>query len=167
MSLPESALVRSKVVTDPGEALAAALDRCHTGYLVLEPGDALLLDDAGRVVLTLEEGVPTHAEHTGTGRTGAEALRALEGPGPFEASLYECPPDPRGAPVEPDRPASVLAGDPELAERARRAAPETVPAEDPDSVVAFLDDEEAINDIRERAREEAQSRAEEWGLDSL
>jgi len=165
--LPEAALVRSKVVTDPGDALETALDDGFTGYLVLEPGDALLLDDAGKVVLTLDAGVPTHAEHTGTGLVGADALAELTAPGPFEASRYDCPPDPRGAPVEPDRPADVLAGDQALAERTRRAAPDGVPTEDPDAVASFLENEEAVAEIQERAREEAESRAEEWGFDSL
>ncbi len=165
--LPDAALVRSKVVTDPGDALEAALDDEHTGYVVLEPGDALLLDDAGKVVLTLDDGVPTHAEHTGTGLVGADALEELTAPGPFEASRYDCPPDPRGAPVEPDRPAELLAADPALAERTRRAAPEHIPAEDPDAVASFLEDETAIAEIQERAREEAESRAEDWGFDSL
>jgi len=165
--LPEAALVRSKVVTDLGDALETALDDAFTGYLVLEPGDALLLDDAGTVVLTLDAGVPTHAEHTGTGLVGPDALAELTAPGPFEAKRYDCPPDPRGAPVEPDRPADVLAGDQALAERTRRAAPDSVPAEDPDAVASFLENEEAVAEIQERAREEAESRAEEWGFDSL
>jgi len=164
--LPDSALVRSRVVTDPSTTLESALEREHTGYVVVEPGDAVLLDDAGRVVLTFDAGVPTHAEHTGTGLVGPAALGEL-GAGPYEASWYDCPPDPRGAPVEPDRPATELAGDAALAERTRRAAPERTPAEDPDAVAAFLDDTEAIEEIQERAREEATRRAEEWDLDSL
>jgi hypothetical protein len=164
-------------VADPGTALAACLDRELTGYAVFTPGDALLLDDRGRGVLTVREGVPTHAYHTDTGAVGAAALDDLAAPGPFEVACYAAggagadPPDPRGAPVDPDLPAERLAGDTDLAARTRAAAPaDLTPADADDSldaVEAFLENEEKVAAIRERAREEAQRRAAEWGFEEL
>jgi len=69
--------------------------------------------------------------------------------------------------------ADRLAGDPDLAERTRTAAPAEWEADAEsggedgslDAVEAFLDDEEKIAAIRDRAREEARERAEQWGLD--
>jgi hypothetical protein len=62
-------------------------------------------------------------------------------------------------------PAERLAGNPALADRTRRLADEPDPAEDDGAVAAFLEDEAAIRDIRETARGEAESRAEEWGFE--
>jgi hypothetical protein len=66
-------------------------------------------------------------------------------------------------------PAERLAGDPQLAAKTRDRAPDrptTEPNTSPTSAVeAFLEDEEKIAAIRERARAEAERRAEEWGLD--
>ena len=62
-------------------------------------------------------------------------------------------------------PAERLAGDPALADRTRRLAGDPDPAGDDGAVVAFLEDEAAVEDIRETARAEAESRAEEWGFE--
>jgi hypothetical protein len=188
-SLPSACdLVRTRVVEDPGTGLAACLDRGLTGYAVFTPGDALLLGDRGRGVLTVRGGVPTHAYHTGSGRAGAAALDDLAAPGPFEVALYAIPasasgsrsesgstseagsPAPRGDPVDPDLPAERLTGDTDLAARTRAAAPADLrPAADDslDAVEAFLENEEKVAAIRERAREEAQRRAAEWGFEDL
>ncbi|WP_134669422.1 hypothetical protein [Halorussus marinus] len=177
MSLPSGTLVLSRVVGDPGDALATALDRGLTGYAVLEPQDALLLDGTGEGRLTFEDGVPVAAGHTGTGRRGADALADLAVPGPYRVELrsvsagaleaYHREADRR---VAADAPADLLAGDAALADRTRAAAPtsrrdETADAGSMDAVEAFLDDEEKIDAIRERAREEARERAEQWGFD--
>ena len=179
MRLPRGTLLRSRVVADPATALATALDRELTGYAVFEPQDALLLDAEGKGVLTFEAGVPVLAYHTGTDRGGPNALADLAVPGPYRAELYELAGDALDEAhetaelrVPPAMAADRLAGDPELAERTRRAAPperrggSDEAGEEPLSAVeAFLDDEEKISAIRERAREEARERAAEWGLD--
>ncbi|MFB6142897.1 MAG: hypothetical protein ABEJ30_06095 [Halorientalis sp.] len=179
MNLPRGELVRSRVVSDPGGALTAALDCRLTGYAVLEPQDTLLLDGDGRGVLTFAAGVPVQAYHAGSERGGADALAALAVPGPYRVELVEtggnAPPSLDGSPAEtvpPGMPAERLAGDPDLAARTRRLAPETAGGgtdrgKDADPVAAFLDDEEKIEAIREQARETARERAAEWGLDDL
>jgi len=176
--LPDGTLIRSRVESDPAAPLATALDRELTGYAVFEPQDALLLDADGAGVVGFEDGVPRFAFHTGTGRGGSNALADLAAPGPYDVDLRELPAaelpeadaDFR---VPPGMPADRLAGDPELAERTREAAPAEWQVggekggEDGslDAVEAFLEDEEKIDAIRDRAREEAKERAEEWGLD--
>lgn len=170
MNLPAGRLVHSRVVEEPGAALAVALDRGVTGYATLEPQRALLLDDAGRGVVALRDGVPTLAVHTGSGRGGPAALADLAEPGPYSVELYEA--DPADLPdatadrrVPPGMPAERLAGDPDLAARTRRAAPADAAGPDGASAVeAFLDDEAKIERIRREAREEAERRAAEWGL---
>jgi len=209
LAIPRGRLVRSRVVTDLGTTLSAALERGLTGYVVVAPGDALLLDDSdGEGVLAFEAGVPTLAYHAGTDAGGAAALEAFDA-GPCRVETYACDADAlRAAAAEtvavpPGLPAERLAGDPGLVERTRERAPDDrsgdrapdeavsgagppgigpdghergVSAEtggtdgdgagDPlDAVEAFLDDEERIGAIRERAREEARRRAVEWGLD--
>lgn len=174
MNLPDGRLVRSRVITGPGEALETALDRELTGYTVLAPQDTLLLDADGRGVVTFEAGVPVLAYHTGTDRGGARALGDLAVPGPYQCDLYEVA---RGdlatahesfdRRVPPGLPAERLAGDSTLADRTRAAAPpdrldERAPTS---AVAAFLDDEDKIRAIRDRARQEAERRAREWGLD--
>jgi len=178
MSLPTGTLVLSRVVGDPSDALATALDRELTGYAVLEPQDALLLDGTGEGRLTFEDGVPVAARHTGTGRRGADALADLAVPGPYRVELRSIPVEAldeyhgeSDRRVAADAPADLLAGDSELADRTRAAAPASrrgdgaADAGSMDAVEAFLDDEEKIGAIRERAREEARERAEQWGLD--
>ncbi|WP_135830670.1 hypothetical protein [Halorussus halobius] len=179
LDLPEGELVRSRVEADPAVPLAAALDRSLTGYAVFEPQDALLLDDEGAGVVTFEDGVPRSATHTGTGAGGPDALADLAAPGPYDVELRELRGDALAALDRPDRRVSPglaadrLAGDPDLAERTRAAAPDawTDDADADgesgslDAVEAFLDDEGKVEAIRDRAREEAKERAAEWGLD--
>lgn len=173
MKLPRGELVRSRVVADPATALAAALDRRLTGYAVLEPQEALLLDGESVGVLTFEDGVPVLAYHPGTDRGGAPALADLAEPGPLSADLYRIDADDLAAAhevtelqVPPGMPAQRLGGDQALADRTRRVAPgDRTSVEDADPVTEFLADEEKIAAIREQAREEAERRAAEWGLD--
>jgi hypothetical protein len=175
MTTPHGELVRSRVVSNPATALATALERGLTGRAVFKPHDSLLLDGDGYGVLTLEDGVPVAAHHTGTGRGGPEAVADLAVPGPYSVELYRHAPDGHEAAhraeeraIPPGMPAERLAGDPQLASKTRVRAPERPTAESdtaPTSAVeAFLEDEEKIAAIRERAREEAERRAEEWGL---
>ncbi|WP_135852017.1 hypothetical protein [Halorussus salinus] len=192
--LPDGTLVRSRVESNPAAPLAAALDRELTGYAVFEPQDALLLDAEGSGVVAFEEGVPRFAYHTGTGRGGPAALADLAVPGPYDVALREteevpvafASADRADVRVPPGQVAERLAGDPDLAERTREVAPPTRDAPDGDSgeagdrsdegsadagdaspsaVEEFLEDEEKIDAIQRRAREEARERASEWGLD--
>ncbi|PSP55338.1 hypothetical protein BRC82_06200 [Halobacteriales archaeon QS_1_67_19] len=175
--LPDGTLVRSRVESDPAAPLATALDRELTGYAVLEPQDALLLDADGAGVVAFEDGVPIWAYHTGTDRGGADALADLAVPGPYNVELRTAPAAALAASrrpeltVAPGLPADRLAGDPDLADRTRAAAPDERAAEEPtddgslDAVEAFLDDEEKIAAIKDRARAEAKERAAEWDLD--
>lgn len=177
MKLPRGRLVRSRVVDDPATALAGALDRSLTGYAVLEPQETLLFsEEDDRGVVTFEAGVPVVAYHTGTDRGGPAALGDLAMPGPYHADLYRLAGDAL-APVHATDPLRVppgmaadrLAGDPDLAERTRRrAATREAPAADApgeDPVVTFLEDDDKIAAIQERARREAERRAEAWGLE--
>jgi hypothetical protein len=176
MRVPRGDLVRSRVVDDPGEPLRDALDRTLTGYAVLEPQDALLLEDDTAGVVTFEDGVPVLAYERASDRGGPDALADLAGPGPFRAELYAVPTDDLAAAhdrddgalaVPPAMPAERLAGDPALAERTREAAPADRADVDPEgsgAVEAFLADEERVAAIREQARRQARARAAEWGL---
>lgn len=164
-----SGLTFARVVDDAAAALALVLDRELTGYAVLTPQDALLLEADGAGVVAVEDGVPTHVEHTGTDRGGAAALADIAVPGPIRVECYadEDGPVPRTerCAVSPGTPAERLAGDDALAERTRDAAGVDEPSEDLDAVEAFLADEQKVEAIQERAREEAERRAEEWGFD--
>jgi hypothetical protein len=169
--IPEGTLLRSRVVDDPGEFLSAALEDGLTGYAVIEPGDALLLDGGTRAVVTFEDGVPVLAYERDGDRGGAAALEAVDPTGPTRVELYAVPADAlieahdtEAFRVPPGAPAERLAGDPDLAERTRDAAPEARVAEATTAVEAFLEDEERIAAIQREAREEARRRAEEWGL---
>lgn len=177
MKLPRGRLVRRRVVDDPGTALESALEAGLTGYARLESQDALLLDADGVGVLTFESGVPVAAYHTGTDNAGPDALADIAVAGPYRLGLYELDADGLEAVheaeafhVDPGMPAERLAGDAALASRTREEAPEErIADEEPradgsNPVEAFLDDEARIEEIRERAREEARQRAEEWGL---
>ena len=177
MKLPRGRLLRARVVNDLGTALETVLDAGLTGYARLESQDALLLDTDGVGVLTFEEGVPMVAYHTGTDAGGVDALSDIAVAGPYRLELYELD---GGALAEaheteellvpPEMPATQLAGDADLAERTRETAPEhrvePEGSENLDAVEAFLEDEETIEAIRDRAREEAEERAEEWGFDA-
>jgi hypothetical protein len=172
MRIPRGDLLRSRVVDDPGEALAAALDRELTGYAVLEPQDAVLLGDETRGVVTFEDGVPVLAYCTDTDRGGADALTDVAGPGPYSVELYELDASALAEAhaaddlrVSPGLPAERLGTDRDLVTRTRDAAPDDrLGTDDTDAVEAFLADESQIEAIREQAREEARARAEEWDL---
>ena len=176
MKLPKGRLVRERVVTDVGTVLTMALDTGMTGYAQLESQDALLLDADGVGVLTFESGIPTVAYHTGTDSAGADALADIAVAGPYRLELYELETgalahvhDVDSLCLPPELPAERLASDPELAERTLVAAPnertnDTADSDATDAVEAFLDDEETIASIKERAREQARERADELGL---
>lgn len=162
MRIPRGELVRSRVVGSAAEPLSDALDRGLTGYLRLEPGDTVLLDDETTGVITVAEGVPVLAYEAATDRGGRAALDAVAAPGPYRAELHAVAPDAMaGAHDEPDpelavppaAPADRLAGDPALVDRTRETAPD-----------ARLADEERVAAVRAEARAEARSRAAEWGL---
>lgn len=170
-------LTFARVVDDAAAALALALDRELTGNAVLTPQEALLLDGDGEGVVAFTDGVPTHVHHTATGRGGSAALADLATTGPLRVACYagddgDVPRTDQYA-VAPGTPAERLAGDDALAERTRDAAEAAGIADserddgDLDAVEAFLADEEKVEAIRDRAREEARERAEEWGFDDL
>jgi hypothetical protein len=169
MSLPEGQTCFDRVVMAVEDPLREALDRELTGYGVIVPQAGLLGEGSGEGVLWFEEGVPVDARHTGTGRTGTEALADMADTGPFNVRLVEAtlPPavDERES-IPPGAPAERVAGDQALADRTREAADDT--GEDPgaelDAVEAFLADEEKIEAIQEQAAAEARRRAEEWGF---
>lgn len=167
--IPEGDLLRSRVVTDLGDTLEDALDRRLDGYAVVSARDSLLFDDGGRGVITFEDGIPTVAYHTATDRGGPAALADV-GAGPYRLELYELdaaelelPGDLDDLRVPPGMAAERLVGDSALAERTRRLAPDA--DEDEDAVVAFLEDESAIESLQEAARERAERRAEEWSFE--
>lgn len=183
MRLPRGRLLRSRVVSSSGDALAAVLDQSLTGYVVFEPQDTLLLDADGRGVLTFRDGVPMLAYHTGTDRGGVDGLADLALSGPYHVDVYAVSRTAlrdlhgtRELRVDPGMPAERVAGDPGLADRTRARARSsgialsqdsedggTGPA---DAVTSFLEDEAKIDAIKEQARLDAQQRASEWGLES-
>ncbi|GAB3410932.1 hypothetical protein GCM10027435_02010 [Haloparvum alkalitolerans] len=175
LHIPRGELLRSRVVTDPATLLRTALEDRLTGYATVAPGETLLLDGEARGVLTFADGVPVLAYDPATDDGGADALAALAGPGPIRIELYRLPPsalaeahETRALRVAPGAPAAELAGDPDLADRTREAAPADRREESPDggdAVAAFLADDDRVAAIREQAREEAAERAAEWGLE--
>lgn len=178
MKLPRGRLVRRRVIEDPATALVNALDTELTGYARLESQDALLLDARGVGVLTFESGVPVAAYHTSTDAAGPDALADIAVAGPYRLELYELDSEvletvheTREFRVGPGTPAERLAGDADLAARTREVAPperverESSPEEGTSAVEAFLEDETRIQEIRKRAREEAEQRATEWNLE--
>jgi hypothetical protein len=175
MKIPRGDLVRSRVVSDPAVALESVLDRELTGYAVFEPQDALLLDRGTTGVITFEDGVPMLAYDVESDAGGTDALADLAMPGPYRVELYELEPadlstahEASALSVPPGTPAERLAGDHELADRTRAAAPDDRLRTDDDPaspVEAFLADEEKIAAIREQARDEAARKADEWGFE--
>ncbi|MFB6110357.1 MAG: hypothetical protein ABEJ60_05725 [Halodesulfurarchaeum sp.] len=169
MSRPEGQTRFDRVVMDAGDPLWEALESELSGYGEVVPQVGLLGEGAGRCVLWFDGGIPVSAHHTGTGRTGSEALADIAETGPYRVRLVET-----GA-VEADRhgdlapaaPAEQVVGDTALASRTREAADDPVAEEatELDAVEAFLADEEKIEAIQKRAAMEARKRAEEWGLD--
>lgn len=170
MSRPAGQTRFDRVVMDVGDPLWEALEAALSGYGEVVPQAGLLGDGAGRCVLWFDRGVPVSAHHTGTGRTGSEALADIAETGPYQVRLVETgsvEPDRHGD-LDPAAPAEQVVGDPDLASRTREAAdaPATGAAEsDLDAVEAFLADEEKIEAIQKRAAMEARQRAEEWGLE--
>lgn len=176
LRIPRGELLRSRVVSDLGTPLSTALDRDLTGYATIVPQETLLLAGDVRGVITFESGVPVLAYNTVTDNGGGDALAELAVPGPYRVELYVVDPDALAPAheaeplrVSPGSVATELADDPELADRTRSVAPDDRlakdDADDADAVAAFLADDDRIEAIREQAREEARSRAEEWGLD--
>lgn len=176
MKLPQGLLRRRRVVTDLATPLSRVLDDELTGYVRLRSQDALLLDGEGEGVVTFDRGVPVLTYHTGTDTGGSDALADIAVAGPYRVELYELDRDAlvdtHEAPelvVEPGAPAEQLAGDIELARRTRERAPEDRNGHngtsDRDAVEAFLDDEDRIAELQEAARQEARSRADDWGFD--
>ncbi len=168
--IPDGELLRARVVTDLAAPLEDALDRRLDGYAVLSPRETLLSDDDDGGVITFEDGIPALAYHAGTDRGGPPALADI-GAGPHQLELYDLDPAHLTVPhttdelrVPPGMPAERLAGAPDLADRTRRVADDPETADD-GAVAAFLDDEDAIENIRETARAEAERRAEEWGFE--
>jgi hypothetical protein len=179
MNLPEGQLRTRRVVSDLGGILVDALDWELTGYLRLE-SEGLLLDGGGATVLTLEAGVPVAATHTGSDRVGADALADAAVDGLYRLELRELPVDDLPAVhhcdrarVPPALPAEQLVGDSNLVARTREAAPDDrlpdAATDEPglEAVESFLDDDEAIATIRDRARSEARERADEWGFETV
>lgn len=164
-------LVRSRVVEDMARVLGAGLDRGFTGHIAIEPGATLLLDEGGRAILALEDGIPRYAYHAGVDRGGDAALDALADAGPYRVSLYACDAPSigdrsPGTPVDPVAPATRLTNNAALVRRTRAAAPEVdAPDRSLDAVEAFLEDTDTVEAIRDRARAEAQRRATDWNLD--
>ncbi|WP_259519215.1 hypothetical protein [Halanaeroarchaeum sp. HSR-CO] len=175
MTLPSGQATFDRVVTGLSDPLETALERELTGYAEIVPQAALLLDVSGSGVVWFEAGIPTHATHTGTGATGTDVLAELAATGPFRVRLVALSPSeldvrPEGASLPPDAPAERLAGDESLATRTRErtGAVEARPAEQGlDAVEAFLEDDQKIRAIRERARAEAKRKAAAWGFDDL
>lgn len=174
MNLPAGTLRRRRVVTDFATPLANALDEALTGYARLEPQDTLLLDTEGVGVVVFEDGIPTLAYHTGTDAGGPDALSDIAVAGPCRVELYELadPLDAEAASdlcVPPGLPAERLASASKLAARTRDRAPDRRLQDDPgselDALETFLDDEQRIETLQDRAREEAVGRADEWGFD--
>ncbi|MFB6124770.1 MAG: hypothetical protein ABEJ59_02270 [Halanaeroarchaeum sp.] len=176
MTLPPGDPTFDRVVAGMGDPLAAALDRSLTGYAEVVPQAALLLDADGQAVLWFEDGLPTHATHTRTGARGTDVLAELAATGPYRVRLvpvaadrFDPPGD--GATLSPAAPAERLAGEDRLAERTRdRADLDPAAATDGDgldAVEAFLEDDEKIRAIRDRARAEAKRTASEWNLGDL
>lgn len=178
MNLPEGEVLDRSVVSDLGETLADVLAIELTGYLCIEDDTALLTADYA-TILTVEAGIPIAASKIDGDGCGATALadaavadlyrleRHALTPEEFESILSQD--DEPEAVIPPGLPAEQLAGDNDLADRTRAAAPATHPGLDDesnqmDAVTSFLDDEETIASIRGRARSEARERADEWGF---
>lgn len=160
-------LVRSRVTDALDTVLGNVLDRAFTGHLAIEPGDTLLLDADGRAILTVEDGIPRTAYHTGIDTGGPPVLEALTHAGPYRVEYYATT-NPRrlGTEIDPVAPAERLTTNDTLLRRTRAAAPDTPDDRSLDAVETFLEDDETIEAIRERARDQAERRAAEWNLDT-
>lgn len=168
--IPDGDLLRSRVVTDLSPALEDVFERKLDGYARLSPRDMLLASEEESGIITFENGVSTVVYHAGTDRGGPPAIDDIGSP-PYQFELYALDADALEFPhrvetlsVAPGTVAERLAGDPDLASRIRTRATEDE-RDDPDSVEAFLEDETAVNAIRQSARENALERADEWGFE--
>ncbi len=168
--IPNGELLRSRVVTALAPALADALDRRLDGYALISSRNALLDDSDETGVVTFEAGVPVLAYHSGTDRGGPPALEDIGSP-PYRFELYALDADALELPhrtaelrVDPGAVAERLADDPGLADRTREVAGIAHERRSEGSVEAFLENEDAIENIRRSAREEALDRADEWGF---
>lgn len=171
MTLPDGQPRFDRVVMAVDGPLAEALETGLTGYGVIVPQAGLLGDGTGKGVLWFEDGVPVAARHTGTGRTGPEALADIAATGPFRVRLVEADPPtqlPATAEVPPAAPAEQVVGDESLASKTRKAAADEGQETESelDAVEAFLADDEKIEAIQQQAAAEARRRAEEWGFDT-
>jgi hypothetical protein len=179
MRLPEGQLRARRVVPSLAGPLDDALDWTLTGYLRLE-SDGLLLDNSGATILTFKEGIPVAATQTENNAAGAEALAGVGVDGLYRVELRKLagsklPAFHRRdrARVPPTLPAKQLVGNSELVTRTREAAPERrlsgSAADEPglSAVESFLDNGDTISSIRDRARSEARSRADEWGFETV
>lgn len=175
MQITEGQLERSQMVTDYGQVLSDLLDDELTGYSRIESGDSVVFETDGAGILTFESGVPVAAYHTADGMTGEAALEELSKIGPFyievytvEATVLSSVHETAAVRVPPERPAEQLAGDPALAERTRAAASSDQLSRgretDGEALLAFLNDEDRIEEIRQEAKEQAKQRAEQWNL---
>lgn len=170
MSRPDGRARFDRVVMSVADPLREALETELVGYGEIVPQAGLLGDEAGHCVLWFDKGVPTRAHHTGTGRTGSEALADIAETGPYRVRLVELsdPEQLRTGDLAPATPAEQVLGDAELASRTRAVAdpPDSPgPGDELDAVEAFLADEDKIEAIQKRAAMEARQRADEWGLD--
>ena len=173
MTLPSGQPCFDRVVMAVDEPLAEALDRELTGYGVIVPQAGLLGAGTGKGVIWFDSGIPCSARHTGTGRTGSEALADIAETGPYRVRLVDTalPETVRErASLAPGAPAERVAGDPDLAERTRQAAGGNSTANSDgelDAVEAFLADEDKIEAIQQQAAAEARNRAAEWGFEGI
>ncbi len=178
MKLPQGQLCRRRVVADLATLLERALEDKFTGYVRLEPQDVLLLDTEGVGIVTFDRGIPVTVYHTATDSGGTDALADIAVAGPCRVDLYELDDDAladvhemQALTVEPGMPAEQLAGDVSLAERTRDCAPndrlgrDLESTDEHDVVASFLEDGDRIEEIQKAARQEAQSRAADWGFD--
>ncbi len=164
--IPDGELLRSRVVTSLSTSLEDIFERQLDGYVILS--SPLGVDDEHGVI-TFETGVPTLVYHTGTDRGGPPAIADLGTP-PFHVELYALDADALELPhrnetlsIPPGAIAERLADDPDLAGRIRSAAGDADSTEH-DDIASFLDDEAAVENIRDAAREDALERADEWGF---
>lgn len=169
--IPDGELLRSRVLTALAPALADVLDRRLDGYALVSSRDALLGDDDETGIITFEAGVPMLTYHSGTDRGGPSALDDI-GSSPYQFELYALDADALELPhrtdelrVSPGSVAERLAEDPALADRTREVAGELLGERSEDTVEAFLEDESAIEEIRQSAREDALDRADDWGFE--
>ncbi|GGL63399.1 hypothetical protein [Halocalculus aciditolerans] len=185
-------LVFSRVLDDPGVCLDRALADAFTGVAAFEARAALVGDASDTYDLAFEDGVPTRAAARDADAAGPPVLSRLAEAAPCRVELRadatrsfrsDATVDPPAVARALDRdrlvdqyPASPES-DPETGPDADESSPDpdavnvgetaagAEPAESVDALEAFLADEERVDALRERAREEAVERADEWGFE--